>query len=86
MQHRPHEVPAMIWPDVPPLHRRNEPERPLPILNHQTLRRLAGDMPGTDADARFAATYTRMLPARIERINQAPDNRDPDQAIDTMPS
>ncbi|HKU34331.1 MAG TPA: hypothetical protein VJP90_02150, partial [Paenarthrobacter sp.] len=83
MQHLPHEVPAMIWPDVPPLHRRNEPERPHPVPDHQTLRRLAGDMPGTDATARFAATYTRMLPARIERINQTPDKDDDDKAIDT---
>ncbi|MBT8159627.1 Hpt domain-containing protein [Arthrobacter sp. GN70] len=41
-------------------------------------------MPGADAAHRFAATYTRMLPARVERINQALDDGDDHQAMDAV--
>lgn len=75
----------MHRPQKPARHRRaTAPGQTLPALDRQALKRLASDMHSTEAAEQFAATYIRMLPARVERITQALDNGDEHQAMDAV--
>ncbi|MEZ2391141.1 Hpt domain-containing protein [bacterium RCC_150] len=58
--------------------------RPLPALDQRALQRLARDMHSHEAAEQFAAAYTRMLAARVERIDQALSSGDDHQAMDAV--
>ncbi|UVJ38147.1 signal peptidase I [Arthrobacter sp. CJ23] len=59
-------------------------ERPLPALDRRPLRRLAREMNSKDAARNFAASYTRLLPQRVDRISHALSAGNSNLAMDAV--
>jgi HPt (histidine-containing phosphotransfer) domain-containing protein len=62
----------------------NAGEHPLPALDRRPLKRLARQMKGKEAAENFAATYTKMLPQRVDRISRALNTGNKDVAMDAV--
>lgn len=59
-------------------------ERPLPALDRRPLKRLAKEMNSKEAARNFAASYTRLLPQRVDRISHALSAGNSDLAMDAV--
>ncbi|MBT8161279.1 MULTISPECIES: Hpt domain-containing protein [Arthrobacter] len=55
-----------------------------PALDHGAIQRLAHELHDSEAARRFATSYARMLPARVERIVRALEHGDGHQAMDAV--
>ncbi|MBB6404782.1 signal peptidase I [Arthrobacter sp. AZCC_0090] len=75
-----------IWRKKPEGHDvdASDAERPLPALDRRPLKRLAREMNSKEAAKKFAATYTRLLPQRVDRISHALSAGNSDLAMDAV--
>lgn len=59
-------------------------ESPLPALDRGPLKRLAREMKSKEAADKFAASYAKMLPQRVDKISHALSAGDDDLAMDAV--